>query len=148
MFGCAGSAAPGAVFRAFDESRSHRVVEDVVDRPLEVILVVDDPRREALAEERALAFVPCVVLARVVAVQPVERRGEHLVRPLDRHVVVRVHQAVGVEREAGASDRASEVEREEAVVAVVAEELRLLYRVRRDVEIARREIGSAQASHH
>jgi hypothetical protein len=72
MFGCAGSPTPGPVFGAVDEARADGVVEDVFDRRLEVILVVDDPGAEALAEQGAAALVPRVVLPRVVAVQPVE----------------------------------------------------------------------------
>jgi hypothetical protein len=148
MFGCAGSAAPGPVLGALDEARADGVVEDVLNRGLEVILVVDDPGGEALAEEGAAALVPGVVLACVVAVQPVERRGQHLVRALDQHVVVRPNQAVGMEREAGAPDRPAQVEHEQEVVAVVVEQHRLLDRVGGHVEEPGREIGAAQASHH
>jgi hypothetical protein len=50
MFGYVGSAAPGPVLGAFDEARADGVVEDVLDGLLQVILVVDDPGAEALAE--------------------------------------------------------------------------------------------------
>jgi hypothetical protein len=52
-----------------------------------------------------------------------------------------------MEGEAGAPDRASEVEHEEEVVAVVVEQHRILDRVGGDVEEARREVRSAYASH-
>jgi hypothetical protein len=51
MFGLASSAAPGPVVGALDEARADRVVEDVLDRRLEVILVAHDPGGEALAEQ-------------------------------------------------------------------------------------------------
>jgi hypothetical protein len=138
MFGLVGAAAPGPVLPALDEAGADGVVEDVVDRSLEMILVADDPGREALAEQGSSALVAGVVLAREVAVQPVERCREHLVRPLDGHVIVRPHQAVGVEDEARAPNRPSEVEHEQEVVAVVVEQHRLLDRVGRDVEVAGR----------
>ena len=147
MFGFDRSATPRPVFRTVDESRSDGVPEHVVDRVSQVVLVVDDPGGEPLAEEGASPVVARVVLARVVAVQPVERAGEHLVRPFDDGVVVRPHQAIGVEGEARAPDRPAEVEHEEEVVAVVAEEHRLLDRVRGDVEVARRQVGAVDASH-
>jgi hypothetical protein len=111
---------------AFDEPGADGVVEDVGDRRLEVIVVLDDPRGEALTEQRPPSLVAGVVLPGVVAVQPVERRREHLVRPLDGGVVVRAHQAVGVQRQARAPYRPSKVELEEEVVPVVTEEERLL----------------------
>jgi hypothetical protein len=147
MFGLAGSPAPGPVLGALDKGGADWVVEDVVDCRLEMILVVDDPGGEALAEQGTSAFVACVVLAGEVAVQPVERRGEHLVRALDGRVVVRPHQAVGMEGQAGAPDRPSEVEQEEEIVAVVVKQHRLLDRVGRDVEVAGRQVRAANTSH-
>jgi hypothetical protein len=77
MFGSGGSpartAAPGPFFGAFRSARADRVVEDVFDRRLEMLLVFDHPGGEALAEEGTSASVAGVVLARVVAVQPVKR---------------------------------------------------------------------------
>jgi hypothetical protein len=73
VFGSAGSAAPRPILGALDEAGADGVVEDVLDRRLEMILVVDDPGGEALAEQGAPAFVARIVLARVMAVQPVER---------------------------------------------------------------------------
>jgi hypothetical protein len=61
---------------------------------------MDDPGGEALGQEGAFPPVASVVLARVVAVEPVEGAGELVRRSLDDRVVVRPHDAVGMEREA------------------------------------------------
>jgi hypothetical protein len=142
-----GSTAPGPVLGSIDEASAHRVVEDVGDRRLEVILVLDHPGGEALPQQRASPFVTRVVLTRVVAVEPVERAGEHRGRSLDDDVVVRSHDAIGVEREARPSDCPSEVEHEEDPIAVVTEEHRLWDRESRDVEEAGRQVGTADSSH-
>jgi hypothetical protein len=73
VFGFRGHAAPGPVPAAADEARADGVVEDVLDRGGEVLLVPDHARPEALGEKRAEATVPRVVLARVVAVEPLHR---------------------------------------------------------------------------
>jgi hypothetical protein len=73
VFGLRGHAAPGPVLAAADEARADGVVEDVLDRGREVLLVSDHARPEALGEKRAEATVPRVVLARVVAVEPLHR---------------------------------------------------------------------------
>jgi hypothetical protein len=93
------STAPGPRFGAFDESRADGVVEHVGDRVVVVLLVVDHPGGEARTKERALAPEAGVVLAGVVALEPLDGRRESLDRPVDDGVVVGRHQAVGVEAE-------------------------------------------------
>jgi hypothetical protein len=73
VFGLRGHAAPGPVLAAADEARADGVVEDVLDRGREVLLVSDHARPEALGEKRAEATVPRIVLAGVVAVEPLHR---------------------------------------------------------------------------
>jgi hypothetical protein len=73
VFGSPGHTAPGPVLAAADEAGADGVVEDVLDRGGEVLLVPDHARPEALGEKRAEATVPRVVLARVVAVEPLHR---------------------------------------------------------------------------
>jgi hypothetical protein len=73
VFGLLGHAAPGPVLATADEAGADGVVEDVLDRGGKVLLVPDHARPEALGEKRAEAIVPRVVLARVVAVEPLHR---------------------------------------------------------------------------
>jgi hypothetical protein len=58
-----------------------------------VILVVDDPREEALLEQMAFATVSSVEALRVQAVQPVHHRRQLLAGRLHDEVVVRAHHA-------------------------------------------------------
>lgn len=101
----------------------------------------------ALPEQGAPALVASVVLARVVAVEPMERAGELVRGSLDDGVVVRAHDAIGMQRETCPSHGSPQVDHEEQAVAVVAEEHRLGDRVRRDVEEAGRQVGAADTSH-
>jgi hypothetical protein len=50
VFGSEGPAAPRPILGALDEARANRVVEDVFDGRLQVIVVADHPGREPLAE--------------------------------------------------------------------------------------------------
>ena len=142
MFAFASDGGPGPVLRVADESGAHRVHDDVLERVLVVLLVVDDPRGEPLAEERALAAEAGVVLSRVVALEPLNRRREVLDPGLDEGVVVRAHQAVGVEPDAPAPDALLEQRNERPVVVPVAEQQGLMDRVRRQVEVAVRQLGA------
>jgi hypothetical protein len=129
------------------ESGADRVVEDVHDRVVEVLLVVDHPGRETLAEERATASVACVVLARVVALEPLGRAREVLRPTLEDGVVVRSHQAEGVQAQAEPDDRAAEQPQEHEAVERVQEERSLVHAVRGHVEIAVRQLGAKDSSH-
>jgi hypothetical protein len=97
MFASGSDGAPRPVLAALDEARADRVVEDVLERVLVVLLVVDDPGREALAEECALAAEASVVLSGVVALEPLDGRREVFDPAVDERVIVRSHQAVRVQ---------------------------------------------------
>jgi hypothetical protein len=99
MFACGSDGAPRPVLPALDEARAYRVVEDVIKRVPVVLFVVDDPGGEPLAEERSLATEPGVVLPGVVALDPLHGRREVFDPGVDECVVVRPHQAEGVEPE-------------------------------------------------
>jgi hypothetical protein len=92
----ASAPAPGPILGAVDEAGPNGIGQDVRDRVREVLLRVDHPGAEALTEECPLAFVASVVLARVVALEPLNGSRELLGRAFQDRVVVRVHEAVGV----------------------------------------------------
>jgi len=142
-----GSTAPGPVLGTVDEAGADGIRQHVLDRRLEVILVLDHPGGEALGQERASPPVSRVVLAGVMAVEPVEGAGELTGRSLDDNVVVRSHDAAGMKREAGAPHGSSEVEHEQEPIAVVTEEHRLRDRVGGDVKEPGRQVGAANSSH-
>jgi hypothetical protein len=128
------STAPGPLFRAFDESRADGVVEHVGDRVVVVLLVVDHPGGEARTEERSLAPEAGVVLAGVMALEPLDGRRESLDRPVDDGVVVGRHQAVGVEAERPAPKALLQEGQEGTEVLRVAKERRRMNRVAGEVE--------------
>jgi hypothetical protein len=70
MFPYGSDGAPLPVLGSVDEARSDRVVEDVREGCGVMLLVVDDPGGEPLGEERAGAPETCIVLAGVVALEP------------------------------------------------------------------------------
>jgi hypothetical protein len=136
MFASGPDGAPRPVLGAGHEPRADGVVQDVGERVLVVPLVVDHPRREPFAEERAAAAVARVVLPPVVALVPVRGAREVFGPALDDRVVVGAHQAVDVPAEPAAAERRPEEAEEEQPVAVVAEEQGLVDAVRRYVEVA------------
>jgi hypothetical protein len=142
-----GSAAPGPVFGSVDESRADGVVENVGDRVFVVLLVVDHPRGEARTEERSLATEAGVVLARVVTLEPLDGRRESLHRAVDDGVVVRRHQAVGVETERPTSEALRQEGQESTEVLCVAEELRRMNRVAGEVEVAVGQVAAKNPRH-
>jgi len=99
---------------------SDRVLEHVLARPSEMLLVTDRERSEAVAEEVAAAGVALVERLRVDAVQLVETARELPEQRLDDHVVVVWHQAEDVARLVGAAHDLPEHGEEEAAVIVVA----------------------------
>jgi hypothetical protein len=147
MFAFASDAAPRPVLAAVDQARADGVVEDVLDRVLVVVLVVDDPRGEALAEECALALEAGVVLSGVVALVPLDRGREVFDPPVDDRVVVRAHQAVGVKSEVPALGGLCQQRDEGSIVVPVAEQPGLVHGVRRQVEIAVRQLSAQEAGH-
>ena len=73
-----GLATPGPVFRASAEPCSHRVLPDVADRFVEMLLVGDHPRGESLGEEVPRAPWRLLNLRGVVAVELPHAVGEVL----------------------------------------------------------------------
>jgi len=81
-----------------------------------VVVVLDDPAGEALAEEVAPALVAAVERLRVDAVEAVHAVGEAPELGLDDQVVVVRHQAEGVDAPVVPLDGLSEQAEEEAVL--------------------------------
>jgi hypothetical protein len=98
-----------------DQSRSDRVLEDVLDGLGEVVVVFYDPGREALAEEMAPALVAAVEGLRVDAVEAVHAVGEAPELRLDDQVVVVRHQAEAVDPPVVPLDGLGEEGEEESV---------------------------------
>ena len=147
MFAWPSDGAPRPVLPALDEAGTYRVVEDVVQRVPVVLFVVDDPGGEPLAEQRSLAAQPGVVLPGVVALNPLHGRREVFDPGVDERVVVRPHQAEGVEPESP-TPRALRQERDERPkVVAVAEQPGFVDGVRRQVEVAVRQLGAEGSSH-
>ena len=100
-----------------------------------MILVVDHPRREALAEQGTAAPPTGVVLAGVEALVRLGRARDVLDPALQDRVVVRSEQAVGVPPEVEAPQRGAEEPKEQKAVAVVVKEERPVDAVRGYVEV-------------
>jgi hypothetical protein len=147
MFARASDGAPGPVACVADEACPDGVVQDVLDRGLEVLLVVDHPGGEALAEECAATSVAGVVLSRVVALVPLGGPREVFRTALEDRVVVRPHQAVDVVAEVEADERSAEQRQEQQPVEGVQEERSLVHAVRGHVEVAVRQLGAKDSSH-
>jgi hypothetical protein len=139
--------APRPLGAVADEAGADGVVEDVLDRGFVVLFAVDDPRREALREQRAAASVTGVVLSGVVALVPLGSPREILRAAVDDRVVVRPHQAPDVEAELEADEGAAEEPQEQEPVEYVQEERRLVDAVRCDVEVAVRQLGTEDSGH-
>jgi len=147
MFASGPDGAPRPLVGVDDEARADRVVTHVFERRRVVVFVVDDPGREALREERALASEPRVVLARIVALEPLDGRREPLNRAVDHGVVVRRHQAVGVEAERPPLHGGLQERDESAAVLVVTEERRPVHRAGGHVEVPVRKRRAKESSH-
>jgi hypothetical protein len=98
-----------------DQARPDGVLEDVLDRVGEVVVVFYDPGGEALAEEVAPALVAAVERLRVDAVEAAHAVGEAPELGLDDQVVVVRHQAEGVDAPVVPLDGLGEQGEEEAV---------------------------------
>jgi hypothetical protein len=96
-----------------------RIVDDVFQGRLVLLLRLDQPRPVAAAEEMVLATVLLVESARVAAVQVPHARVEVRGRGLDDQVVVVPHEAARVQAPAVAPfDASQQVEEDDAVLAV------------------------------
>ncbi len=138
---------PRPVSRVPDESGPDGIVHDVLERVVEVLLILDDPGREALGEERAPASMARVVLPRVVALEPLDSARKVLRSALEDRVVVGSHQTAGVKAKAETDDRTAEEREEQQPVECVSEEPRLVHAVRGHVEIAVRQLGAKDSGH-
>jgi hypothetical protein len=81
-------AAPAPVLDVLAKACAYRVFEDVPAGGSEVVFVVDDPRREPVAEEVTRSTVTPVEPLRVDAVQALYTRGEPVARGLQDDVIV------------------------------------------------------------
>jgi hypothetical protein len=94
-----------------------RIVEDVLDRVAVLLLRLDHPRPEALAEDVILAAVACVEGLRILAVQVAHPLGQVRLRRLDEQVVVVAQQAADVEAPAvPAHDAPQDLDEGEAIL--------------------------------
>jgi hypothetical protein len=112
-----------------------------------VLLVADDPGGETLGEERSASSVADIVLAGVSAVRDVKGTGQVFGASIDDRVVMRSHEAVGVEPEPRARNCRLQQRDEQAAVVVGAEEHRLVHGARRDVEEPIRERRAKHPGH-
>jgi hypothetical protein len=98
-----------------DQARPDRVLEDVLDRVGEVVVVLDDPGGKALAEQVAPALVAPVEGLRVDAVEAAHAVGETPEFGLDDQVVVVRHHAEAVDAPVVLLDGLREQGEEEAI---------------------------------
>jgi hypothetical protein len=147
MFASGSDGGPRPVVRIDDEAGADRVHPDVLERRVVVVLVVDHPGGEALGEEGSTAAEAGVVLAGVVALEPLDGRREALDRAVEHCVVVRAEEAVRVEAERPASDGALQERQERTAVLVVLEQHRLVDGAGRDVEVPVWELAAEDSRH-
>jgi hypothetical protein len=139
--------APGPVGGGLAEARTDRIVEDVLDHRLEVVLVLDNPGAEPRAEDVAHAGVLVVVRLGVATVQELHPRREVLAGALDDGVIVRVEEAEGVHSPPEPPDDDAEQGEEITSVVVVAEHDTFGNAVREDVVDAVGQDGTGDAGH-
>jgi hypothetical protein len=135
------------VGRIVAEAGLDGVLEDVVDRCREVLVRLDHRGGEAVAEEVATAAVAFVELLSVTAVQAVEAGRELAPRCLDDHVVVRAHEAEGVDPPPKPLDDPREQAEKVPPVVVAREQRGLVYRAACHVVNAVREVSSKWSRH-
>lgn len=112
-----------------------------------MLVVADDPRREARSEDVPVAVVPPVEALSVLAVEVLHAVGEPLDRRLDDQVVVRAHEAEGVAVPEVALDCDREHAEEAAPVVVVQVDESVPRPARRDVEDSVRKIAAKRSRH-
>jgi hypothetical protein len=86
------------------ESRADGVLDDVAAYGVQVALVLDCPRREAVCKEVSEAPVPLVEGLRVAALETLEAARELGLGAVQDEVVVRGHEAERVQRPAVSLD--------------------------------------------
>jgi hypothetical protein len=119
-----------------------RVVDDVLDRVVVLLLGLDHPGPEPLAEDVVLPAVTGVEGFRVLAVEVAHPVGEVGGGRLDEQVVVVAHEAPDVEAPAVSPlDPPQDVD-EGSAIAGVAEDRRVVVALRSDVVVrARRQVA-------
>jgi hypothetical protein len=112
-----------------------RVVDDVLDRVAVLLLGLDHPRPEPLAEDMVLAAVARVEGLRVLAVQVAHAVGQVRLRRLDEQVVVVAHETADVKAPAIPSLDAPQDVDEDSAILGVAEDRRVVVPFRADVVV-------------
>jgi hypothetical protein len=119
-----------------------RVIDDVLDRVVVLLLGLDHPRPEPLAEDVVLAAVPCVERFRVLAVEIAHAVREVGGGSLDEQVVVVAHEAPDVEAPAVPPLHPPQDVDEGGAIVGVAEDRPVVIALRSDVVVrARREVA-------
>jgi hypothetical protein len=112
-----------------------RVVEDVLERVVVLLLGFDHPRPEPSAEDVVLSAVALVERAGVLAVQVPHPVGEVGAGGLDEQVVVVSQEAPGVEAPAVAPPDALQDLDEDGAIPVVLEDRSVVVPLRPDVVV-------------
>jgi hypothetical protein len=123
------------------------VLDDVAAGGVQVALVLDRPRREAVCEEVPEAPVALVERLRVAALEPLNAPRELGLGAVQDDVVVRRHEAERVQRPAVSLGARPHVGQERAPVVVVPENRAAVHAATGDVEVAVRKRGSENARH-
>ena len=140
-------ATPRPLFGARAEAGADLVGEDVVDRFGEVLLAVDDAGAVAVPEEVAPPFVPSVEPEGVDPVQSMHPAPELVDGRAEHQVVVRRHQAVGVDVPAESLDAVGKKREEAATVDAVAVDRGVVDAERRHVKDPVGKLSAQKASH-
>ena len=113
---------PRPVLDRVAEPGADGVLDDVAAGRAEVALAPDRPRGEAVCEQVSEAPVALVERLRVAALQALEATREVRPRAVEHQVVVRRHEAEGVERPAVPLRARPQMGQKRAPVGVVAED--------------------------
>jgi len=124
-----------------------RVVEDVVEGVVVLILGLDHLRPEPLPEDVMLAAMALVEGAGVLAVEVAHAVGEVGQRRLDEQVVMVAQQAPGVEAPAVSPPDAPQDVEEDSPVPVVLEDRGVVVALRPDVVVGAGGEVAVRASH-
>ena len=138
-------ATPGPFIGACAEAGADGVEEDVVERRGQVLVRLDDPGGVPVAPHVAPAFVPSVEGERVDPVETVHPASHLVHRRREHEVVVRRHQAVGVEVPVEAVDAVPEEGQKAAAVEPVVKDRAVVDPERGDVEDAVRQRSAKDA---
>jgi hypothetical protein len=147
VFGKGMRSGPRVVAGVADDAGPDRVVQDIGDRALELLLGVDDPRREARAEEVSPPLMAFVEAQRVHAVEVLDPVGHVGPRHVEDEVDVVAHQAVGVARPGVPRDRAGEESEVGTTIVVVPERARPVDAAGGDMEVPVRNVRAEDAGH-